>query len=180
MGVRIAKAMRRGVLFLVILALVWVSATMVEWIGGRRILPWDPYASCGTSIPTALPNTVRIGLYEEFPDPWRLQQLKQVDFPITLAITAPSRATFMERRTTIMRQYPQVREVYFWPLLTEAEGYYPGTWSNAAAIERAATEAADLPVLWDLEMPRDKTTISLRSWARNRSLPWASIHCSYA
>jgi hypothetical protein len=102
-------------------------------VGGRRVLPWNPYASCGTSTPTTLPKTVRIELYEEFPDPWRLRQLRQVDFPVTLAIAAPSRATFLERSAAIMRDYPKVREVYFWPLLTEAEGYYPGTWSNAAA-----------------------------------------------
>jgi hypothetical protein len=116
-----------------------------------------------------LPETVRIGLYEEFPNAWRLKQLRQIDFPVTLAIPAPSRAAFLERRVAIMRDYPQVREVYFWPLLTDAEGYYPGTWSDAAAIERVAAESADLPVLWDLEMPRDKTTISLRSWASNRA-----------
>jgi hypothetical protein len=168
-GLRTAQTVLRGVLVVLALALLWLGATMVEWVGGRRVLPWDPYASCGASTATTLPETIRIGLYEEFPDPWRLKQLSQVDFPITLAILAPSRAAFLERRAAILRDYPQVREVYFWPLLSDAEGYYPGTWSDAAAVERVAAEAADLPVLWDLEMPRDKTTISLRSWASNRA-----------
>jgi hypothetical protein len=159
----------RAMLFVFALALLWLGATMVEWASGRRLLPRDPYAACGASTPVTLPKTVRIGLYEEFPDPWRLKQLRQVDFPITLAIGAPSRAAFLQRRAAIMRDYPQVREVYFWPLLADAEGYYPGTWSDAAAVKRVATEAADLPVLWDLEMPRNKMTISLRSWASNRS-----------
>jgi hypothetical protein len=162
-----AKAMRRLVLTVLMLGLLWLGATLAEWVGGRRVLPWDPYASCGASIPAALPKTVRVGLYEEFPDPWRLAPLSQVDFPVTLAVAAPSRTAFLERRAAILRAYPQVREVYFWPLLTDAEGYYPGTWSDAAAIKRVAAEAAELPVLWDLEMPRDKTTISLRSWASN-------------
>ena len=61
-----------------------------------------------------------------------------------------------------------MRAVYFWPLLTDAGGYYPGTWLDASAVERVAAEAADLPVLRDLEMPRDKTTIWRRSWASNR------------
>ncbi len=159
----------RSVLIGLTLVLLWLGATVVEWVGGRRVLPWNPYVFCGTSASTVLPKTVRVGLYEEFPDPWRLERLRQVNFPVTLAIAAPDRTTFLERRADILRTYPQVREVYFWPLLDDAEGYYPGTWSDAAAIERVADEAADMPVLWDLEMPRDKTTVSFGSWPHNRA-----------
>jgi hypothetical protein len=166
---RIAKAVLRGVLIVLALALLWLGATLAEWVGGRRVLPWNPYAFCGTSAPTVLPETVRIGLYEEYPNPWRLARLQHVDFPVTLAIAAPDRATFLARRDDILRAYPQVREVYFWPLLDDAEGYYPGTWSDATAVERVADEAADMPALWDLEMPRDKTTVSFGSWLHNRA-----------
>jgi hypothetical protein len=151
------------------LALLWLSATVAEWVSGRRLLPWNPYAFCGTSAPAVLPETVRVGLYEEYPNPWRLARLRGIDFPVTLAIAAPDRATFWELRDDILRTYPQVREVYFWPLLAEAEGYYPGTWSDAAAIKRAAAEAANMAVLWDLEMPRDKKTVSFGSWLDNRA-----------
>jgi hypothetical protein len=132
------------------------------------VLPWDPYANCGGSQPAALPDTVRIGLYEEFPAPWRLAHLKYIDFPVTLAVAAPSRAAFMTLRATIMRQYPQVREVYFWPLLEAHEGYYPGTWSDASAVRRVANEATGLPVLWDLEMPPELEHPSITSWPQNR------------
>jgi hypothetical protein len=111
---------------------------------------------------------VRIGLYEEFPAPWRLERLKYIDFPVTLAVAAPSRSIFLKLRDTITRQYPQVREVLFWPLLTAREGYYPGTWSDAGAIQRVAGEAQDLPVLWDLEMPPGLKHPSIRSWPQNR------------
>lgn len=151
------------------LSIIWVAASVYEWGTNHRILPWDPYASCGTTQPDALPPTVRIGLYEEFPAPWRLEQLKYIDFPVTLAVAAPSRTVFLKLRDTIMRQYPQVREVYFWPLLTAREGYYPGTWSDAGAIQRVAGEAKDLPVLWDLEMPPDLKHPSITSWPQNRS-----------
>jgi hypothetical protein len=151
------------------LSLAWVAACAYEWATNRRVLPWDPYAGCGAAQPARLPPTVRVGLYEEFPAPWRLEQLKHIDFPVTLAVAAPSRTVFMKLRDTIMRQYPQVREVYFWPLLTPREGYYPGTWSDARAIQRVAGEAEGLPVLWDLEMPPGLKHPSLTSWPENRA-----------
>jgi hypothetical protein len=151
------------------LSVAWLAACVYEWGANRRVLPWDPYASCGAAQPAQLPAAVRIGLYEEFPAPWRLEQLKHIDFPVTLAVAAPSRTVFMKLRDTIMRQYPQVREVYFWPLLTAREGYYPGTWSDARAIQRVAGEAEGLPVLWDLEMPPGLNNPSIASWPENRT-----------
>jgi hypothetical protein len=151
------------------LSLAWLAACCYEWGTGRRILPWNPYANCGATKPAALPETVRVGLYEEFPTPWRLARLKHVDFPVTLAVAAPSRSAFLSLRTTILHQYPQVREVFFWPLLAKDEGYYPGTWSDAAALQRVAADAEGLPVLWDLEMPPDLAHPSISSWPRNRA-----------
>jgi hypothetical protein len=86
-----------------------------------------------------------------------------------LAIAAPSRAAFLELRATIMHEFPQVREVYFWPLLSYDEGYYPGSWSSADGVKRVAGEAAGLPVLWDLEVPLGNTKPSVTSWPRNRA-----------
>lgn len=62
-----------------------------------------------------------------------------------------------------------MREVFFWPLLTRAEGYYPGAWSDDSAVRRVAREADGLPVLWDLELPRDPVRPSARDWWRNRT-----------
>ncbi|MBK9712347.1 MAG: hypothetical protein IPO81_13660 [Kouleothrix sp.] len=149
------------------LALLWVAASTVEWGTGRRILPWSPYGSCGATTPDQLPAEVRVGLYEEFPTPWRLAKLQQVDFPVTLAVAAPTRAAFLKLRATILHTYPQVREVLFWPLLAKEEGYYPGTWSDADALQRAMQAADGMPVLWDLEMPPDLAYPSIGSWPRN-------------
>jgi hypothetical protein len=150
------------------LALIWIAANCYEWATGRRVLPWDPYSSCGAAAVTP-PATIRIGLYEEFPTPERLAQLRHVDFPVTLAVAAPTRAAFTQLRDSIMREYRQVREVYFWPLLSAHEGYYPGTWSDAAALRRVAGEADGLPVLWDLEMPPGLAHPSPASWLSNRT-----------
>src|SRR5262249_38834773 len=126
----------RGLLATLGLTLLWVGASIAELGSGRRILPGNPYAGCGDSPVAALPQTVRVGLSEEFPNPWRLERLHLIDFPVTLAIAAPSRAVFLELRATILRDYPQVREVYFWPLLSYDEGYYPGSWSSADGVKR--------------------------------------------
>jgi hypothetical protein len=158
-----------GALVLIVFVLLWFFASANEWRTGRRVWPWSAYALCGTSKPAVLPQTVRIGLYEEFPVPWRLDKLRRVDFPVELAIAAPSRAEFMTLRDDIVQTYPQVRKVYFWPVLSRAEGYYTGAWSNADGIQRVASEAQDLPVLWDLEMPMGKTDLAFQDWWRNRA-----------
>jgi hypothetical protein len=162
------RLLMRAMSIAVGLSVAWGIACIYEWGTGRRVLPWDPYADCGATQPAELPTTMRVGLYEEFPAPWRLERLKYIDFPVTLAVAAPSRSIFTKLRDTIMRQYPQVREVLFWPLLSPREGYYPGTWSDAGAIQRVAGEAKDLPVLWDLEMPPGLKHPSIRSWPQNR------------
>lgn len=78
---------------LLILSLAWLAATAYEIkTGGDRLLPWSAYQGCGDSKPAALPDHIRVGLYEEFPVPWRLEKLGQLDFPVTLAVassTAP-------------------------------------------------------------------------------------------
>lgn len=165
--------MRTKLLVVVAIALAllvgWLGASAFEWRTGQRLFPWSAYAGCGQSRPQSLPATVRVGLYEEFPVPWRLDKLTQVDFPVSLAVAAASRAEFLDLQASIQPAYPQVQTVYFWPLLSPAEGYYPGAWSEAAGVRRLAGEVADLPVLWDLEMPRGQADLSYGDWWQNRT-----------
>ncbi len=151
------------------LALLWLGASGFEWRTGLRLFPWSAYAGCGQSQPHSLPDTVRVGLYEEFPVPWRLAKLGQIDFPVSLAVAAMSRSEFLDLQAGIRQTYPQVQTIYFWPLLAPAEGYYPGVWSAAAAVQRVAAQTDDLPVLWDLEMPRGKVALSYGDWWQNRT-----------
>lgn len=153
---------------LLVLVSLWLFISFTEWRTSRRIFPWSAYSFCGDSTPDALPEFVRIGLYEEFPVPWRLDKLEQVDVPVSLAIAATSRDEFLTLRDNISKMYPQVREIFFWPLLTHEEGYYPGSWSDADGVQRVASEANGLPVLWDLEMPLGRTDLSIEDWWRNR------------
>jgi hypothetical protein len=158
-----------GFLVIVLLGLLWLRASIIEWRYGRRLFPWSAYAWCGQSVPETLPDSVRIGLYEEFPVPWRLNKLEQVDFPVTLAVAAASRAEFLELRDEIVTMYPQVREVYFWPVLSHEEGYYTGAWSDPDGVRRLAGEADGLPVMWDSEMPLGQTALELGNWWSNRT-----------
>lgn len=162
---------RRSVIVLgvlLLLGILWLAISFVEWRSSKRIFPWSAYAFCGNSIPKTLPETVRIGLYEEFPVPWRLDKLRLIDFPVTLAVAATSREEFLKLRGQIQPIYPRVREVFFWPLLTHKEGYYPGAWSDADGVRRVANEAKDIATLWDLEMPLGQPTLSIQNWWRNR------------
>ncbi len=163
---RIVRRTILALLVLVLLGLVGVMGLLMGWWGPK---PWSAYERCGTSVPAELPETVRIGLYEEFPSPERLSKLGQVDFPVTLAVAAPSRAEFLRLREEIVQQYPLVREVYFWPLLSHEEGYYPGPWSDPDGVRRLAGETEGLPVLWDVEWPLGDTKISLANWWQNQS-----------
>jgi hypothetical protein len=124
-----------------------------------------------TTQPSTVPATVHVGLYEEFPNPWRLAKLEQVDFPVSLAVAAPTRDAFLKVRESIQRDYPQVRTVFFWPLLRAEEGYYPGPFSNPEAVRRVMLEATEVPVLWDLEVPPGMKHLSwpLRSIPQNRT-----------
>ncbi len=98
-----------------------------------------------------------------------MEKLRLVDFPVKLAVAASSRQEFLQLRSQIQQTYPQVREVYFWPLLTPEEGYYPGAWSDPGAVARVAQAAEGEPVLWDLELPRGQLGLSLSNWWRNRT-----------
>jgi hypothetical protein len=158
-----------GLSVIVLLGLLWLRASVIEWRYGRRLFPWSAYAWCGQSVPETLPDSVRIGLYEEFPVPWRLNKLEQVDFPVTLAVAAASRAEFLELCDEIAATYPQVREVYFWPVLSHEEGYYTGAWSDPDGVRRLAGEANGLPVMWDSEMPLGQAALELGNWWSNRT-----------
>jgi hypothetical protein len=157
------------VIALLLLPVLLILISFIEMASGTRLLPYNPYRDCGTSMAIDLPDTVRIGLYEEFPVPWRLDKLAQVDFPVSLAIAATSRAEFMSMRETVMQQYSQVEFVYFWGILPVDEGYYPGAWSDSDGIQRLAQEANDLLTLWDAEMPLNLQGLSALDWQANRA-----------
>ncbi len=178
---RVLLAVLISVGLLIVFTAIWLVDSVTTWRTGQHLLPFDAYEGCGEAAPASLPETVKVGFYEEFPVAWRLDKLAKVDFPVKLAVAATSRTEFLTLRDSISQTYPQVRELYFWPLLSADEGYYPGSWSDADAVERVAKEAEGLPVLWDLERPRGplrfepatiiRNTRFLDQWLRARKEP---------
>jgi hypothetical protein len=156
-----ARPGRRGSCLAVLLLLALAA-------GAYAFFPYRSYFTCGSTQPAALPATVRVGLYEEFPAADRLAKLNQVDFPASLAVTATSRQAFLELRDRIFQDYPAVRDVYFWPLLTPEQGYYPGPLAGGRALRQAAEETAGLPTLWDVELPRKPAQPAWGDWLDNR------------
>jgi hypothetical protein len=139
-------------------------------ITGVRQLPWSAYTFCKNSPPEQLPDTIKVGLYEEFPVPGRLDNLRYLDFPVSLAVAAPSREAFMIISDTIHREYPMVHELYYWPTIPYEAGYYTGSWSDHIAVKKAINDTTGLPTMWDLEMPLGlkATQLSLDNWWNNR------------
>jgi hypothetical protein len=84
-------------------------------------------------------------------------------------VAAHTREEFLGLSEQIARDHPQVREVFYWPLLSEQEGYYPGPWSSPEGVARAAASAEGLPLLWDMELPRGMRGFSLAAWWQNRA-----------
>src|SRR6185436_19675316 len=115
------------------------------------------------------PATVHVGLYEEFPSPERLKKLTLVDFPVSLAVAAPSHSQFVVLRDEILANYPAVVQVYFWPVLPQGDGYYAGPLSATPGLQQAMREAEGLPALWDLELPRGPAHPVWSDWLRNRN-----------
>ena len=72
---RLFRRATRVILLLLLIPIVWIILSIVEMTTGQRVFPWNAYAGCGDSLPETVPETVRIGLYEEFPVPWRLDKL---------------------------------------------------------------------------------------------------------
>lgn len=165
------KAYIRLIIFVTLALIVfWVYASIYEMIYNERLLPWDPYMFCGATTANSLPTTVQVGLYEEFPSQERLAKLREIDFPVKLAIAAPSREKFLALRDEILREYPMVQEVDYWPTIPVTAGYYTGSWSNYHEVEKAADSTAGLPVMWDLEMPLglEAKDLWIINWWHNR------------
>lgn len=147
------------------LALVVLAALAVVAVA---FFPYRTYLACGGSQPAVLPSIVRVGLYEEFPAAERLAKLQQVNFPVSVAVSANSREAFLELRDQILDGYPAVREVYFWPLLPVESGYYPGPLAERQALRRAAEATEGLATLWDVELPRAPAQPAWGDWLDNR------------
>ncbi|MCD4666513.1 hypothetical protein K8R47_01740 [archaeon] len=100
-----------------------------------------------------------INFYEEFPDEKSLSKIKLVKFPSKLVIAAQNIKEFKRIKKKIKNK--NIKEIIWWPILTNEEGYWLSPFSSRKAIKRIIEEAkkSKETIMWDAELPRNKILI---------------------
>lgn len=98
---------------------------------------------------------MKINFFEEFPTKENLDKLKLIKFPIGLVIAAESLKEFSEIKNKIKNKY--VKEIVYWPILNENEGYWFSAFTENKGLKRVIEELKEgkneLGILWDAELP---------------------------
>jgi len=95
---------------------------------------------------------------EEFPSRDNLKRLDLISFPVNLALHTPDLNSFWKMKSEILRLYPRVEKVIYWPLLRENQGYWFSPFVNKEDLEKKINEILGarrekLSLLWDSEIP---------------------------
>lgn len=102
-------------------------------------------------------STMKINFIEEYPTNTNLAKLNLIDFPVGLSLGFKHLADFVKAKHKIERNFKQIKEITYWPLLDLSEGYWLSAFSSGKAIERIIKEMDEtgefFPVLWDAELP---------------------------
>lgn len=93
-----------------------------------------------------------ISFFEEYPASKNLAKLKLVKFPTKLYIAAASFEDFIKIKSKITSKY--VKEIVYWPVLSDDEGYWLSPFSKRNALLRVMNESEDVDILWDAEFPK--------------------------
>ncbi|MEK6938164.1 MAG: hypothetical protein AABX04_03905 [Nanoarchaeota archaeon] len=99
---------------------------------------------------------MQISFFEEFPNQNNLTKLKLISFQTKLYLAAKSVKEFQILKSQIKNK--RVKEVIYWPILENKEGYWISPWSKRKALKRIFAELQEpknqnLPVMLDLELP---------------------------
>ncbi|MBI2665830.1 hypothetical protein HYX12_04370 [Candidatus Woesearchaeota archaeon] len=97
-----------------------------------------------------------ISFFEEFPTKNNLRRLKEVNFPTKLYLAAKSIKEFQKVRKSLPKN-KFLKEVVYWPILKQKEGYWISPFSERKALLRIFTELNEAKHKWsvmlDLELP---------------------------
>ena len=100
---------------------------------------------------------MRISFFEEYPTDDNLAKLKLLSFKTNLYIASESVHQFIDLKKKIHRQYKNVDEIIYWPILKVSEGYWISAFSKGNALKRILREINSskeaFSVLWDAELP---------------------------
>lgn len=95
-----------------------------------------------------------ISFFEEFPTKKNLDKLKLVSWPTKLYVAAKSLKEFNRIKSTIKNKH--VKEVVYWPVLENDEGYWISPFSRRKALLRVLGEVKNTSVMIDAELPTTK------------------------
>lgn len=84
-------------------------------------------------------NGMDYTLYEEFPNDENLSKIELINFPINLVIAVPNIVKFNQIKRQL-KEYPQVKDVGYWPTLQTSEGYWMSPFSKREGLERVIGE----------------------------------------
>lgn len=98
---------------------------------------------------------MQISFFEEYPSSKSLSKLQMIPFSTKLYLAAKSLQEFLTLKAGIKRQYKNVDQVIYWPILDLTEGYWLSAFSTTSALKRVIKEMENTNeyILWDAELP---------------------------
>lgn len=119
-------------------------------------------------------NVMQISFFEEFPTKPNLDKIKLIRKPTKLYIAAKSLNSFEKIKKLIKSK--KVKEIVYWPILEDQEGYWISPFSRRKALQRVFKELyrCSIPLMLDLELPTTKNPwlylIQFQNFFRNKKL----------
>ncbi|MBI2652746.1 hypothetical protein HYX00_04745 [Candidatus Woesearchaeota archaeon] len=120
---------------------------------------------------------MKISFYEEFPTKENLDKIKLINFNARIIAAAKSLKEFYIIKSTIKKyNNKNVKEIIYWPVLDEKEGYWFSAFTKNSALKRIINELQrnknPLAIMWDAELPFHKSLILRQAfnYFRNRKL----------
>jgi len=119
---------------------------------------------------------MQISFFEEYPTKANLDKLKFVKWNSRIFVAAKSVSEFEGLRKKILNKNKMVKEVCYWPVLSNADGYWVSPFSRRNAlkelIDDLMTAKKPITVLWDAELPMHRKRLFLtelpRFWGNKR------------
>ncbi|MBS3152555.1 hypothetical protein J4230_04050 [Candidatus Woesearchaeota archaeon] len=104
---------------------------------------------------------MQISFFEEFPNDKTLNKLNLINFPTKLYLADYNMESYKQYKKELQNKYKNVKEVIWWPLLNEYEGYWLSPWSKRRALLRLFHSLLNekVSILWDAEFPRKRSLI---------------------
>jgi len=103
-----------------------------------------------------------ISFFEEFPNDSCLKKLDLIDFDTKIYLGARSFKEFNGYKRKIKNKH--VKEIIYWPILLEEQGYWFSPWVKSKYVEQIFKELKNEPVMIDLELPKNRKLMILESF----------------